>query len=148
MAFPWGALIGGGFSLAGSIMGGNRALAAARYGAKSDADKLKFGIMDSREKSYGAAAGGIAGRVGQDILATLGQEREKDAFNYMTGIGADKKRAANMADMRAFTGFKLSPEFGEAKRREIGRKKDMMRAQAMYNPEALLYGPIAFPRVS
>ena len=148
MAFPWGALIGGGFSLAGSIMGGNRALRAAELGAKSDADKLKFGIMGQREQGYGTAAGGIAGRVGQDILATLGQEREKDAFNYMTGIGADKKRAANMADMRAITGFKLSPEFGEAKRREIQRKKDYLRAQAMYNPEALLYGPIAFPRVS
>ena len=104
--------------------------------------------MGQREQGYGAAAGGIAGRVGQDILATLGQQREKDAFNYMTGIGADKKRAANMADMRAFTGFKLSPEFGEAKRREIARKKDMLRAQAMFSPEAFKYGPIAFPRVS
>ena len=144
----FGALIGGGLSLAGSIMGGNRALRAAELGAKSDADKLKFGIMGQREQGYGTAAGGIAGRVGQDILATLGQEREKDAFEYMTGIGADKKRAANMADMRAFTGFKLSPEFGEAKRREITRKKDMLRAQAMFSPEAFKYGPIAFPRVS
>ena len=142
----FGALIGGGLSLAGSIMGGNRALRAAELGARSDADKLKFGIMGQREQVYGAAAGGIAGRVGQDILATLGQQREKDAFNYMTGIGADKKRAANMADMRAFTGFKLSPEFGEAKRREIARKKDQLRAQAMFSPEAFKYGPIAFPK--
>ena len=82
-------------------------------------------------------------------LKTLqSQQREKDAFNYMTGIGADKKRAANMADLRSFTGFKLSPEFGEAKRREIARKKDMLRAQAMFSPEAFKYGPIAFPRVS
>ena len=148
MAFPWGAIIGGGLAGLGGIMGGNRAIAAANVAAKSDADKMKFGLMGQREQGYGAAAGGIAGRVGQDILATLGQQREKDAFNYMTGIGADKKRAANMADMRAFTGFKLSPEFGEAKRREIARKKDMLRAQAMFSPEAFKYGPIAFPRVS
>ena len=77
----FGALIGGGLSLAGSIMGGNRALRAAELGAKSDA-------------------------------------------------------------------VKLSPEFGEAKRREIARKKDMLRAQAMFSPEAFKYGPIAFPRVS
>ena len=38
----FGALIGGGLSLAGSIMGGNRALRAAELGAKSDADKLKL----------------------------------------------------------------------------------------------------------
>ena len=129
-------------------MGGNRALRAAELGAKSDADKLKFGIMGQREQGYGAAAGGIAGRVGQGILATLGEGRERDAFDYMTGIGADKKRAANMADMRAFTGFKLSPEFGEARRREFARKKDMLRAQALYSPQALQYGPISFPRVS
>jgi hypothetical protein len=139
----WGAIIGGGLAGLGGIMGGNRALAAAELGAKSDADKLKFGIMGQREQGYGAAAGGIAGRVGQDILATLGQGREKDAFEYMTGIGADKKRGANMADMRAFTGFKLSPEYAEAKRREIGRKKDMLRAQAMFSPQAMQYGPIA-----
>jgi hypothetical protein len=139
----FGAIIGGGLSLAGSIMGGNRALRAAELGARSDADKLKFGIMGQREQGYGTAAGGIAGRVGQDILATLGQGREKDAFEYMTGIGADKKRGANMADMRAFTGFKLSPEYAEAKRREIGRKKDMLRAQAMFSPQAMQYGPIA-----
>lgn len=144
----FGALIGGGLSLAGSLMGGNRALRAAELGAKSDADKLKFGIMGQREQGYGAAAGGIAGRVGQDILSTLGEGRERDAFDYMTGIGADKKRAANMADLRATTGFKLSPEYGEARRREFNRKKGLFRAQAMYSPEAFKYGPIAFPRVS
>ena len=142
MAFPWGAIIGGGLAGLGGIMGGNRAIAAANIGARSDADKLKIGSMMTREQGYGAAAGGIGGRVGQDILATLGQQREKDAFNYMTGIGADKKRAANMADMRAITGFRLSPEFGEAKRREIQRKKDYLRAQAMFSSDALKYGGI------
>ena len=29
------------------------------------------------------------------------------------------------------------------KRREIGRKKDMLRAQAMFSPQAMQYGPIA-----
>lgn len=142
MAFPWGALVGGGLSLFGGIAGGNRAIAAADLGAKSDADKMKFGIMGQREQGYGAAAGGIAGRVGQDILATLGQGRERDAFDYMTGIGADKQRAANIADMRAITGFKLSPEYGEARRREFARKKDMLRYAASLNPDMFKYGPI------
>ena len=67
----FGALIGGGLSLAGSLMGGNRALRAAELGAKSDADKLKFGIMGQREQGYGAAAGGNAARSGADSCGAL-----------------------------------------------------------------------------
>ena len=50
----------------------------------------------------------------------------------MTGIGADKKRGANMADMRAFTGFKLSPEYAEAKRREIHFFGTELRSHAIH----------------
>lgn len=144
MFFP--ALAGGFMSMMGGIFGGNRALAAAQYGAKSDADKLKFGIMRGREQDKGVAAGGIGQRVGQEVASDLGMERERKAFDYMTGVGADKKRGATLADMKAMLNFRLSPEYGEARRREFARKKDMLRAQAMFSPQAGMFGPINYTR--
>jgi len=146
MFFP--ALAGGFMSMMGGIFGGNRAIQAANIGAQSDADKLKIGTMRGREQDKGVAAGGIGQRVGQELASDLGMQRERQAFDYMTGLGADKKRGATLQDMRSMLGFRLTPEYGEARRREFARKKDYLRAQAMFSPQAGMFGPINLPRVS
>ena len=144
MAFPFGALIGGGFSLAGAMMQRNAALGAAQLGARSDADKLKFGIMGQREQNKGMLGASIDRNVTADRLNALQQARERSAFKFMQGRGRDMKRAGDIRDRERELAFRGTPAFGAMKRRQLNRRIKEMRARMSFSPDAMKYGPIAF----
>ena len=142
----FGALIGGGLSLAGSLFARNDALRAAQLAARSDADKLKFGIMGQREQQKGMLGASIDRNVTADRLNALQQMRERDAFNYRTGRGAARRRSSDMKDRRAELALRDSPAFRSMRRRQFQRKVDEMRARMRFSPEAGQFGPIAIRR--
>ena len=96
MAFPWGAVIGGVGSLFGGMAAGRGMAAAGRYGQLAAKDQLEIGSMMQRERSKGIMAGGIDARISPYLNLPFQMEQEKKAFEYMQGVGRDKKRAAKI----------------------------------------------------
>jgi hypothetical protein len=144
MAFPWGAVIGGVGSALGGMFAGQGMAAAGRYGQLAAKDQLEIGSMMQREKSKGILAGGIDARISPYLNLPFQMEQEKKAFEYMQGVGRDKKRAANIKDQERQLQFRAGTGFGEMKRREMQRKFDTARGLSRFNPDALKYGQIAF----
>ena len=144
MAFPWGAVIGGAGSLLGGMFAGRGMAAAGRYGQLAAKDQLEIGSMMQREKSKGIMAGGIDARISPYLNLPFQMEQEKKAFEYMQGVGRDKKRAANIKDKERQLQFRAGTGFGEMKRRQLQRQFETARGLSRFNPDALKYGQIAF----
>tara|TARA_Y100000401_G_C8277513_1_gene201630 strand:+ start:235 stop:675 length:441 start_codon:yes stop_codon:yes gene_type:complete len=144
MAFPWGAVIGGAGSLFGGIAAGRGMAAAGRYGQLAAKDQLEIGTMRQRESQKGIMAGGIDARISPYLNLPFQMEQERKAFEYMQGVGRDKKRAANIKDKERQLQFRAGTGFGEMKRRQMQRQFDTARGLSRFNPDALKYGQIAF----
>ena len=106
----FGAILGGGLSLAGSIIGARGQSAAAQAQMDASADQLKNNVMLARE----ARKGNLAKFIGQNVAdygygADLDFGRQKQASIFDSTRKRDLERGANIADFQAMLGMKDDP---------------------------------------
>ena len=124
----FGAILGGGLSLFGSILGARQQAAAAQAQMDASADQLQKNIMLARE----ARKGNIGKFIGQNIA------------DY--GYGGDLERAANIQDFRSMLGEQMSPLAIEQKQRarrgRIAEETAKRRAtiEGMFGPISSSFG--------
>jgi len=141
----FGALAGGLFSFLGARSAAAAQAKAAEAQLKADADRMKFGMMRGREQDMGSMGYGI----GQTVTrygtgADLDFDRQKKATVFSKTRGRELDRLQNMRDARAKLNFRLSPQFARMRQGQFNRRVKEMKARAMFSPEAMKYGPIAF----
>tara|TARA_Y100000401_G_scaffold85405_1_gene70694 strand:+ start:102 stop:536 length:435 start_codon:yes stop_codon:yes gene_type:complete len=143
----FGAILGGGLSLFGSILGARQQAAAAQAQMDASADQLQKNIMLARE----ARKGNIAKFIGQNIAdygygADLDFERQKRASIFDSTRKRDLERAANIQDFRSMLGEQMSPLAIEQKQRarrgRIAEETAKRRAtiEGMFGPISSSFG--------
>ena len=138
----FGAILGGGLSLAGSIIGARGQAAAAQAQMDASADQLKNNVMLARE----ARKGNLAKFIGQNVAdygygADLDFGRQKKASIFDSTRKRDLERGANIADFEAMLGMKDDPRFREQKQREFRRGLEKARVERQAAMEGM-FGPI------
>ena len=138
----FGAILGGGLSLAGSIIGARGQSAAAQAQMDASADQLKNNVMLARE----ARKGNLAKFIGQNVAdygygADLDFGRQKQASIFDSTRKRDLERGANIADFQAMLGMKDDPRFREQKQREFRRGLEKARVERQAAMEGM-FGPI------
>ena len=138
----FGAIIGGGLSLAGSIIGARGQSAAAQAQMDASADQLKNNVMLARE----ARKGNLAKFIGQNVAdygygADLDFGRQKRASIFDSTRKRDLERGANIKDFEAMLGMKDDPRFREQKQREFRRGLEKARVERQAAMEGM-FGPI------
>ena len=139
----FGAIIGGGLSLAGSIIGARGQSAAAQAQMDASADQLKNNVMLARE----ARKGNLAKFIGQNVAdygygADLDFGRQKRASIFDSTRKRDLERGANIKDFEAMLGMKDDPRFREQKQREFRRGLEKARVERQAAMEGM-FGPIS-----
>ena len=143
----FGAILGGGLSLAGSIIGARGQSAAAQAQMDASADQLQKNIMLARE----ARKGNLAKFIGQNVAdygygADLDFQRQKDASIFDSTRKRDLERGANIKDYQAMLGEQMSPlaiqQRQRARRGRILEETARRRAQTegMFGPISSSYG--------
>ena len=138
----FGAILGGGLSLAGSIIGARGQAAAAQAQMDASADQLKNNVMLARE----ARKSNLAKFIGQNVAdygygADLDFERQKRASIFDSTRKRDLERGANIADFEAMLGMKDDTRFREQKQREFRRGLEKARVERQAAMEGM-FGPI------
>ena len=138
----FGAILGGGLSLAGSIFGARSQASAAQAQMNAAADQLKNNIMMNRE----ARKGNLAKFIGQNVAdygygADLDFERQKRASIFDSTRKRDLERGANIADFEAMLGMRENPLFREQKQRQFKRDLEKARVERQAAMEGM-FGPI------
>jgi len=139
----FGAILGGGLSLAGSIIGARGQSAAAQAQMDASADQLKNNVMLARE----ARKGNLAKFIGQNVAdygygADLDFGRQKRASIFDSTRKRDLERGANIKDFEAMLGMKDDPRFREQKQREFRRGLEKARVERQAAMEGM-FGPIS-----
>ena len=139
----FGAILGGGLSLAGSIIGARGQAAAAQAQMDASADQLKNNIMLARE----GRKANLAKFIGQNVAdygygADLDFERQKKASIFDSTRKRDLERGANIKDFEAMLGMKENPLFREQKQREFRRGLEKARVERQAAMEGM-FGPIS-----
>ena len=139
----FGAILGGGLSLAGSIFGARSQASAAQAQMNAAADQLKNNVMLARE----ARKGNIAKFIGQNVAdygygADLDFGRQKQASIFDSTRKRDLERAGNIADFNAMIGMQDTPAFREQKQRAFRRDLEKARVERQAAMEGM-FGPIS-----
>ena len=139
----FGAILGGGLSLAGSIIGARAQSAAAQAQMDASADQLQKNVMLNRE----ARKGNLAKFIGQNVAdygygADLDFGRQKKASIFDSTRKRDLERGANIRDFEAMLGMKDDPRFREQKQREFRRGLEKARVERQATMEGM-FGPIS-----
>ena len=139
----FGAILGGGLSLAGSIIGARGQSAAAQAQMDASADQLKNNIMLARE----ARKGNLAKFIGQNVAdygygADLDFGRQKQASIFDSTRKRDLERGANIKDFEAMLGMKENPLAREQKQRERKFQLDKITRERQAQMEGM-FGPIS-----
>jgi len=139
----FGAILGGGLSLAGSIIGARGQSAAAQAQMDASADQLKNNVMLARE----ARKGNLAKFIGQNVAdygygADLDFERQKRASIFDSTRKRDLERGGNIADFRAMLGMKEDPLYREQRQREKRFELDKITKERTAAMEGM-FGPIS-----
>ena len=138
----FGAILGGGLSLAGSIIGARGQSAAAQAQMDASADQLKNNVMLARE----ARKGNLAKFIGQNVAdygygADLDFERQKRASIFDSTRKRDLERGANIRDFEAMLGMRENPLAREQKQRQRKFELDKITKERTAAMEGL-FGPI------
>tara|TARA_A100001515_G_scaffold69821_1_gene55502 strand:- start:2393 stop:2929 length:537 start_codon:yes stop_codon:yes gene_type:complete len=138
----FGAILGGGLSLAGSIFGARGQAAAAQAQMDASADQMKNNIMLARE----ARKGNLAKFIGQNVAdygygADLDFDRQRRASIFDSTRKRDLERAGNIADFNAMIGMQDTPAFREQKQRAFRRDLEKARVERQAAMEGM-FGPI------
>jgi len=139
----FGAILGGGLSLAGSIIGARGQSAAAQAQMDAAADQLKNNIILARE----GRKANLAKFIGQNVAdygygADLDFERQRKASIFDSTRKRDLERGANIKDFEAMLGMKENPLFREQKQREFRRGLEKARVERQAAMEGM-FGPIS-----
>ena len=139
----FGAILGGGLSLAGSIIGARGQSAAAQAQMDASADQLKNNVMLARE----ARKGNLAKFIGQNVAdygygADLDFGRQKQASIFDSTRKRDLERGANIKDFEAMLGMKENPLAREQKQRERKFQLDKITKERQAAMEGM-FGPIS-----
>ena len=139
----FGAILGGGLSLAGSIIGARGQAAAAQAQMDASADQLKNNIMLARE----ARKGNLAKFIGQNVAdygygADLDFGRQKRASIFDSTRKRDLERGANIKDFEAMLGLEENPLRREQKQRQFRRDLEKARVERQAAMEGM-FGPIS-----
>jgi len=139
----FGAILGGGLSLAGSIIGARAQSAAAQAQMDASADQLQKNVMLNRE----ARKGNLAKFIGQNVAdygygADLDFGRQKRASIFDSTIKRDLERGANIKDFEAMLGMKENPLAREQKQRERKFQLDKITKERTAQMEGM-FGPIS-----
>ena len=138
----FGAILGGGLSLAGSIIGARGQSAAAQAQMDASADQLKNNVMLARE----ARKGNLAKFIGQNVAdygygADLDFERQKRASEFDSTRKRDLERGANIRDFEAMLGMRENPLAREQKQRQRRFELDKITKERTAAMEGM-FGPI------
>lgn len=138
----FGAILGGGLSLAGSIIGARGQSAAAQAQMDASADQLKNNVMLARE----ARKGNLAKFIGQNVAdygygADLDFERQKRASIFDSTRKRDLERGANIRDFEAMLGMRENPLAREQKQRQRKFELDKITKERTAAMEGM-FGPI------
>ena len=139
----FGAILGGGLSLAGSIIGARGQSAAAQAQMDAAADQLKNNVMLARE----ARKGNLAKFIGQNVAdygygADLDFQRQKEGSIFDSTRKRDLERGANIADFEALLGLSENPLRREQKQRERKFQLDKITKERQAAMEGM-FGPIS-----
>ena len=139
----FGAILGGGLSLAGSIIGARGQAAAAQAQMDASADQLKNNVMLNRE----ARKGNLAKFIGQNVAdygygADLDFGRQKRASIFDSTRKRDLERGANIKDFEAMLGLEENPLRREQKQRQFRRDLEKARVERQAAMEGM-FGPIS-----
>ena len=139
----FGAILGGGLSLAGSIIGARGQSAAAQAQMDAAADQLKNNIILARE----GRKANLAKFIGQNVAdygygADLDFERQRKASIFDSTRKRDLERGANIADFEAMLGMEENPLRREQKQRQFKRDLEKARVERQAVMEGM-FGPIS-----
>ena len=139
----FGAILGGGLSLAGSIIGARGQSAAAQAQMDASADQLKNNVMLARE----ARKGNLAKFIGQNVAdygygADLDFGRQKRASIFDSTIKRDLERGANIKDFEAMLGAQESELARTQKQRQRKFELDKITRERQAAMEGM-FGPIS-----
>ena len=125
-----GALIGGGFGLAGNIYAANKAAAGTQAMLAAQADNLKRNIQENRA----ARAANLGKFISQNVMdygtgADLELGRQLFATEYDRTRGRDLDRDAAMKDFKAQVAMREDPTFRGQQQRRFRRGLEQARVE-------------------